>query len=193
MWNSFLNQYEIILASASPRRQAFLHEMQIPFRVEVIPTDESFPNHLKGKEITEYIALQKAKAFTNLQDHQILITSDTLVLFENEVLAKPANAEEAKQMLQKLSGKTHEVITSICLKNKYKKIIDSCITLVTFELLSNEMIDFYVQHYSPLDKAGAYGIQEWIGHLGVSKIDGSYNNVVGLPTHLLFQLLKEIV
>ena len=110
MWNSFLNQYEIILASASPRRQAFLQEMQIPFRVEIIPTDESFPNHLKGKEITEYIALQKAMAFTHLQDHQILITSDTLVLFENEVLAKPANAEEAKQMLQKLSGKTHQVI-----------------------------------------------------------------------------------
>jgi septum formation protein len=193
MWNSFLKNHEIVLASASPRRQAFLHEMQIPFRVEVIPTDESYPNHLKGKEITEYIAQQKAKAFKHLQESEILITSDTLVLFEEEVLAKPANAEEAIQMLQKLSGKTHEVITSICLKTNQKEIIDSCTTLVTFEVLTNEMIDFYVQHYSPLDKAGAYGIQEWIGHLGVSKIEGSYNNVVGLPTHLLFHLLKEIV
>lgn len=193
MWNSFLKNHEIILASASPRRQAFLQDMQIPFRVEVIPTDESFPNHLKGKEITEYIAHQKAKVFTHLQEHQILITSDTLVLFEEEVLAKPANAEEAIQMLQKLSGKTHEVITSICLKTNRNEIIDSCTTLVTFEVLTKEIIDFYIHQFSPLDKAGAYGIQEWIGHLGVSKIDGSYNNVVGLPTHLLFHLLKEIV
>lgn len=193
MWNSFLKNHEIILASASPRRQAFLLDMQIPFRVEVIPTDESFPNHLKGKEITEYIAHQKAKVFTHLQEHQILITSDTLVLFEEEVLAKPANAEEAIQMLQKLSGKTHEVITSICLKTNRNEIIDSCTTLVTFEVLTKEIIDFYIHQFSPLDKAGAYGIQEWIGHLGVSKIDGSYNNVVGLPTHLLFHLLKEIV
>lgn len=193
MWNSFIDQHQIILASASPRRQAFLQEMQIPFRVEVIPTDENFPENLKGKEITEYIALQKAKVFSNLKDHEILITSDTLVLLEDEVLAKPVNAQDAKLMLQKLSGKTHEVITSICLKTTKNEKISSAVTLVTFENLSEEMIDFYVNNFQPLDKAGAYGIQEWIGHLAVSKIEGSYNNVVGLPTHLLFTLLKEII
>ena len=185
-----LNSYQLVLGSASPRRQALLQAMNIPFKVDVRPINETYPANLKGKEITEFIAQQKAAAFKTLKPNTIVITSDTLVLINNKILGKPKDLAQAKEMLKQLSGKTHQVITSLCIKNNQKSITESSVTEVTFNPLSEEMISYYLENYKPLDKAGAYGIQDWIGLVGVTNIQGSYNTVVGLPTHLLNNLLN---
>ncbi|MCL9808414.1 Maf-like protein [Flavobacterium luminosum] len=182
---------KIILASGSPRRQQFLKDLDLDFEIRLKEIEEVYPPHLQSYEITNYLAQLKADAFNDLEKNELLITSDTLVWLDNEALGKPRNEAEAVQMLQKLSGKTHQVVTSVCCKTKEKSDIIYDITQVTFSDLSLEAIEYYVHHYQPLDKAGSYGIQDWIGLIGISKIEGSYTNVVGLPTEKLFQYLLK--
>ena len=185
-----LNKFHIILASKSPRRKQLLSELGITFDVQSMEVDEVFPLQLPVNEIPEYLAKLKAEPFKNqLTDNDLIITSDTIVTIENEVLGKPANYTEAFEMLQKLSGKGHEVATGVCLLSKNKEIIFTSVTEVYFKNFTKEEIDYYINQYKPYDKAGAYGIQEWIGHIGVEKIVGSYFNVMGLPIQRLYEEL----
>lgn len=188
-----IQNIHIILATKSPRRIQFFKELNIDFEVRNKDIDEAYPPELKATEITDYIALKKSEPFVQeLTKQDVLITSDTLVWLEDKALGKPHHYHHAMQMLEQLSGKTHQVITSVCFTSvKHQKIIHE-ITEVTFKQLSKSEIDFYLNTYKPYDKAGAYGIQEWIGAIGVSCIKGSYNNVVGLPTHRLFEELQQI-
>jgi len=193
MLDDILKDYTIILASASPRRHTFLKTMNLVFKIELQPIEEIYPEHLKKEEITDYLVKLKAEPFTdNLKDKDIVITSDTIVWLNNEAIGKPKDEEDAFRMIQKLSNTTHEVITSICLTLKSKQQIVNTITKVTFKALTDNEIRYYIDNFKPLDKAGAYGIQEWIGAIGITKIEGSYNNVVGLPTHLLYETLNNI-
>ena len=183
----------IILASASPRRQELFKELQIPFSIEIKSVDEVYPTNLKGEEITNYLANLKAKAFDEtIKDKDIIITSDTIVWLNNKALEKPKNTKEAIEMLQKISGKSHQVITSVCIKTINKQLLFSDTTIVHFKDLSKEEINFYVEKYHPFDKAGGYGIQEWIGFIGVTSLEGSYFNVMGLPVHKLYQELQKL-
>ncbi|MDP2060275.1 MAG: Maf-like protein [Flavobacteriaceae bacterium] len=184
--------YQIILGSGSPRRQQFLKELGIPFSIRLKSVEEIFPNDLKDKEIPIYLSKLKAAAFENLSEDELLITSDTIVWLENEALGKANSAEEASQMLRRLSGKTHEVITAICFTTKHNQTIVHDVTKVTFENFDDREIDFYINHFKPFDKAGAYGIQDWIGLVGVKRLEGSYFNVMGLPTHVLYQTLLKL-
>lgn len=189
-----LKGYRLILGSASERRKQFFKDLRLEFQVLVKEIDETFPEELKSFNITNYIAQKKAKAFEgSLQENEIVVTSDTLVLIEDEVLGKPKTEQEAKNMLKKLSGNMHCVITSVCIKSNYKESLFYDMTKVYFRALSEEEIDFYVENYQPYDKAGSYAIQEWIGHIGIVKIEGSYNNVVGFPTEKFYQELKNFI
>lgn len=183
-----LKNYKIILASGSPRRQQFFNELGLDFEVRLKSIEEVYPEHLKANEVTEFLACLKAEAF-ELKNNEILVASDTIVWLDQEVLAKPKNYQDAFLILKKLSGKTHQVITSVCLKSASKTKVFSVATAVTFSELSEQMIKFYVEQYKPYDKAGAYGIQEWIGLVGIEKIEGSYTNVVGLPTQRFYNEL----
>lgn len=177
-----LNGFDIILASGSPRRKAFLESLKIPFSIKTFSVDETFPTQLQGKEIAQYIVQQKNAPFTEIiQDRQIVITADTIVWCENRYLGKPENKKVAKEMLSFLSGKSHEVITSVgfLTSRNFEMITET--TKVFFKDLTDQEIDYYIEESSPLDKAGAYGIQEWIGAIGITQIEGSYTNVVGLP------------
>ena len=188
-----LKNFNIILASASPRRHAFLKDMHLDFKIQLKPVEEIYPKDLKREEITDFLAKLKAKPFTNtLQDNDILITSDTIVWLEGKAIGKPKDEDDAFNMIKSLSNKTHEVVTSICFTLKTEQRIVNTITKVTFKALTDEEIWYYVKHFKPLDKAGAYGIQEWIGAIAITSIEGSYNNVVGLPTHLLYETLNSI-
>ena len=180
---------KIILASGSPRRQQFFKEFDVDFEIRLREIEEVFPNHLQSYEITNYLAQLKADAFDDLKENELLITSDTLVWLENEALGKPIDEADAIKMIQKLSRKTHQVVTSVCFKTKNKSDIIYDITQVTFSNLSLEAIEYYIKKHQPLDKAGSYGIQDWIGLVGISKIEGSYTNVVGLPTEKVYQYL----
>lgn len=183
----------IILASGSPRRQKFMKDLNIPFEIRLKPVDESFPADLKKEEITNYLAILKSKPFLkDLKPDEILITSDTIVWLDDQALNKPQNEQEAVEMLQRISGKMHEVFTSICLTTTAQQIIDHDVTQVYFRPLADEEIHYYVQNYQPFDKAGGYGIQEWIGLIGVEKIVGSYFNVMGLPTEKLYTSLNKL-
>ncbi|RED42868.1 septum formation protein [Winogradskyella eximia] len=188
-----LKNFNIILASASPRRHAFLKDMHLDFKIQLKPVEEIYPKDLKREEITDFLAKLKAESFTNtLQDNDILITSDTIVWLEDKAIGKPKDEDDAFNMIKSLSNKTHEVVTSICFTLKTEQRIVNTITKVTFKALTDEEIWYYVKHFKPLDKAGAYGIQEWIGAIAITSIEGSYNNVVGLPTHLLYETLNSI-
>lgn len=188
-----LKNYQIILASGSPRRQQFLKEMEIDFAIKTKDIPEIYPTHLQAEEITNYLAQLKADAFENeLSKNEILITSDTIVWLNNEALGKPKDYEDAVSILQKLSGVSHEVITSVCFKTLYKSDIIFEKTKVTFAPLPLEAIHFYLTQYKPFDKAGAYGIQDWIGLNFISNIEGSYTNVVGLPTQKVFNFLYNL-
>ena len=188
-----LTDYRIILASNSPRRRELLAGIDVEFRVEVLPEiDESYPDGLPHDEVAEYIAKKKIAAYhRTLKKDELLITADTLVLLNDEILGKPAHKEDARKMLKKLSGARHRVITGVCLASLRKTLSFSDTTWVTFGLLSDEEIDYYLNHYSPLDKAGAYGVQEWIGYVGVEKIEGSYFNVMGFPLYKVYRALKR--
>lgn len=187
-----LKNYNIILASKSPRRHQFFKDLNLDFTIQLKEVAEIYPKELKGTEITEFLADLKSKAFTNLSDKDLLITSDTIVWLENEALGKPKNEADAFEMLQSLSGKKHEVITSISIKNKKFQKIISDVTSVSFKEISDEEINYYIKNYKPFDKAGAYGIQEWIGFIAIDKIEGSYFNVVGLPVHKLYDALMKL-
>jgi len=192
MGNQFCT-HKIILASGSPRRQQFLKDLQFDFEIRLKEIDEVYPEHLQGVEITNYLAQLKANAFEgSLQNKEVLVTSDTIVWFENKALGKPKDYEDAFKMLKAMSGKTHEVITSVCFKTNVKTDTVFDVTKVTFKNLSDEVIHHYLKHYKPFDKAGAYGIQEWIGLIGIAKIEGSYTNVVGMPTDVVFEYLTNL-
>ena len=192
MLKNRLKSKKLILASGSPRRQELLKSLGVPFEIRLKEIDEIYPKHLKKNEISDYLAKLKSDAFIEeLSPKDLLITSDTIVWHQNTALGKPKSKEDAFKMLQKLSGKTHEVISSVCLKSLQKEDIFNSITKVTFKELSTKEIQFYIDNYNPMDKAGAYGIQDWIGQIGVTKIEGSYFNVMGFPIHKIYsQLLK---
>lgn len=184
---------KIILASNSPRRKQFLEDLGISFEIKPSNIDESFPLDLKHTEITNFIATLKASSFDDLKENEIVITSDTLVWNNGVISGKPKNAEEAFKIIKSLSNKTHEVISSVCFKSKNKTHLFNAITLVTFSELTDEEIWFYIDNYKPFDKAGAYGIQEWIGLIGIKEIKGSYTNVVGLPMEKLYHELIDFL
>ena len=194
MLKELLAHKNIILASGSPRRQQFFKDMDLSYSIRLKEIEEVYPDGLQGAEITNYLAELKANAFEKeLDTNDLLITSDTIVWLNESALGKPTDADDAFNMLQKLSNKTHEVITSVCIKSIAKTEVFHCSTKVTFGTLSDEAIRYYLDHYQPFDKAGSYGIQDWIGLIGISKIEGSYTNVVGLPTELLYQKLLSYV
>jgi septum formation protein len=191
MLHDLLKPYDVILASGSPRRRELLTEMGINFTVRSIPGDEIFSSTMPIHQVAGYLSEQKAIAFTSdeLNDNQLVITADTIVVVENQILNKPFNPVEAYDMLELLSGKTHLVITGVTLMTTVKIHTFSVITEVVFKKLTPDEIRYYVQNYKPFDKAGAYGIQEWIGHVAIERVDGSYFNVMGLPTHRLYEEL----
>lgn len=187
-----LNNYNVILASGSPRRQQFFRDLDIDFSIQLKEIEEIYPENLKGVAITDYLSNLKSDSFSTLNDKDLLITSDTIVWLEGKALGKPKDAKDAFTMLRAMSGKKHEVITSVCLKStSFQKIIND-VTIVTFKELSDDEIHYYINNYKPFDKAGAYGIQEWIGFIGIEKIEGSYFNVVGLPVHKLYKELMDL-
>ena len=189
-----LKKYKVILASNSPRRKELLSGLGIEYIVKTMPDiDESFPTTLIGEDIPAYIAGEKANAYKAIMaTDELVITADTIVWINNEVLGKPIDKEDAKEMLRKLSGHSHQVITGVCLTTTEWQKSFTATTDVTFAKLTEEEIDYYVEKYAPLDKAGAYGVQEWIGFIGVESISGSYFNVMGLPIQRLYGELKKL-
>ena len=191
IWKN-LEKYQVILASNSPRRRELLSGLGLDYVVKTLPgIDESYPEGLPGEEIPVYIAREKAEAYrAQMKADEFIITADTIVWLDGEVMGKPVDEEDAKRMLRRLSGKTHQVITGVCLTTTEKQRSFATLTNVRFTLLSEEEIDFYVKTYKPFDKAGSYGIQEWIGYVGVENIEGSYFNVMGLPVQRLYKELQ---
>ena len=183
---------KIILGSNSPRRKQLLQDAGIDFEIRAFPTNENYPTKLKGSEITEYLVKKKSKEFKGVKDDEIIITADTIVWAQNEHLGKPNNITEAKKFLEKLSNMKHEVITSVCFTEKEKQTIISESTFVLFKKLSISEINYYLNNFHFLDKAGAYGIQDWIGNIGVKRIEGSYTNVVGLPVCQVIDVLQKL-
>jgi septum formation protein len=189
-----LKNHNLILASGSPRRQQFFKDLELDFEIRLKPIDEVYPKNLNHYEISDYLAKLKAQPFKDeLKDNDILVTSDTIVWNENEALGKPKNHDDAFQMLSAMSHKTHDVITSITFTTTATQKTVHAVTKVTFKLLTENEIDYYIKTCKPYDKAGAYGIQEWIGQIGITNIEGSYTNVVGLPTYLLYKTLNSMV
>jgi nucleoside triphosphate pyrophosphatase len=187
-----LKNYQIILASGSPRRQNFFRELDIEFTIEVKEVDEIFPPQLKGADITDYLAKLKATAFGNIDENSIVITSDTIVWKDGKAIGKPLDRSDAIAMLQNLSGAMHEVFTSVCFTSKEFQItVDDC-TKVWFKPLTLTEIEYYLDTCKPYDKAGSYGIQDWLGYIGIEKIEGCFFNVMGLPTRLVYKTLMEI-
>ncbi len=194
MLNELLKNKNIILASGSPRRQQFFKDLGIDFEIRLKNVDEVYPAKLKHFEISEYLAHLKSLAFDkDLTENDILITSDTIVWHKEKALGKPKNENEAFEMLKSMSGETHEVITSVCFKNINHERIFSSVTKVTFKELTNDEIFYYIKNYKPFDKAGSYGIQEWIGAIGITKIEGDYNTVVGLPVQMVYDELMNLL
>ncbi|MCL1625510.1 Maf-like protein [Bacteroides caecicola] len=189
-----LSKYKIKLASNSPRRRELLSGLGIDYEVKILPgIDETYPDTLQGEEIPVYIARKKADAYRSaMEKDELIITADTIVYINGKVLGKPRDEADARYMLRQLSGSSHQVITGVCITTCEFQKTFSATTEVTFDNLTNEEIDFYIERYHPMDKAGSYGIQEWIGFIGVSGIHGSYFNVMGLPVQRLYQELKKI-
>lgn len=183
---------KILLASNSPRRRELLSGLGIDYEVKVLPDiDESFPPDLTAEEIPQYISRNKSDAYP-VEEGELLITADTIVYCKGEVLGKPVDEADACRMLRQLSGCTHQVVTGVTLKTRQQVHTFSCTTQVTFARLSDEEITYYVRNYAPFDKAGAYGVQEWIGFVGVTRLEGSYFNVMGLPVQRLYTELKKM-
>ena len=188
-----LSRYNIILASNSPRRKELLSGLNIPYEIKTLPDiDESYPDSLTGEDIAIYIAKEKANAYLDqLDENTLLITADTIVLLDGKVYGKPSDETDAKQMLRDLSGKTHQVITGVCITTKDKQVSFGVSSEVRFSKLDDDEIEYYVPNYKPFDKAGAYGVQEWIGYVAVEYISGSYFNIMGLPIQRLYRELKK--
>lgn len=194
MLNEQLKNFRLILASGSPRRQQFFKELGLNFEVILKPIKEEFSERLTHFEISDYLAQLKSLPFKdNLKPNDILITSDTIVWHNKKALGKPKNAADAFNMIKSMSNTTHEVITSVCFTTTEKQKTVNAVTKVTFKALTDAEINYYIETCKPYDKAGAYGIQEWIGQIGITKIEGSYFNVVGLPTHLVYQTLQQFI
>lgn len=187
-----ITPYHIILASNSPRRKELLAGLDIPFDVRVIDgIDESYPDDLATHGIAQYISQKKAAAYRlSMASDELVITADTIVVLGTHVMGKPHDAAEAQAMLRELSGRTHQVITGVTLTTTDRQTSFSVITDVTFKTFTDDEINYYVSNYRPFDKAGAYGIQEWIGHIGVTALNGSYFNVMGLPVQRIYEALK---
>lgn len=187
-----LKKYNIVLASKSPRRQELMKEIGLEFSVLTKDVDESYSSHLSVFDVAPYLSVKKARAFEEdeLPDNYMIITADTVVVVDDKILGKPKDEKEAREMLVTMSGKKHSVITGVTVLTKDKVKTFSAISKVVFEKLDNEEIDFYISNYKPFDKAGSYGIQEWIGYIGVTCVEGSYFNVMGLPTQKLYKVLK---
>lgn len=187
------DRYHIILASNSPRRRELLSGLDLDFEVKVLPDiEENYPETLATQDIPVYIATEKAAAYKDLMsEHDLIITADTVVVLGDEVLGKPKSQDDAKRMLHELSGHTHQVITGVCLMTCTRQHSFSVTTDVTFKQLTEAEINYYVEKYEPLDKAGAYGIQEWIGYIGVTGLNGSYFNVMGLPVQRIYNELND--
>ncbi|MFT4753548.1 MAG: septum formation protein [Salibacteraceae bacterium] len=183
--------FKIVLASNSPRRQQLLQELGVSFEVQSSKGEEVYPPSLSSFKVAEYLAVQKADWFTSFHANELYITADTVVILNNKVLGKPKDAKDAYAILKSLSGNEHQVITGFCLKSKDKLISKSVSTKVLFEVLEDAEIEYYIKKYHPFDKAGSYGIQEWIGMIGISAIEGSYFNVMGLPTQTIFKELNK--
>lgn len=189
-----LKKYTLILASGSPRRQQFFKDLDLDFEIRLKEIEEIYPPELKAVEITDYLAELKGNAFEGeLKENEILITSDTIVWHQNKALGKPKNAQEAFEMIKSMSNTTHEVFTSVCFRTNTTSILINDVTKVTFKDLSDEAILYYIENYKPYDKAGAYGIQEWFGFMAVAKVEGSYTNVMGLPTAKVYEYLSTLV
>lgn len=189
---SHLNCYNIILASLSPRREELLRGLNIPFEVKVIDVEETYPSQLVGVDIPMYLAEKKADAYLeSMDENTLLITADTIVWHEGRVFGKPKDKAEATKMLNSLSGKTHQVITGVCISTLSKRKTFHVISEVRFARLLPDEIEYYLQNFQPYDKAGSYGVQEWIGYIGVEHIEGSYFNVMGLPIQRLYSELKR--
>ena len=186
-----ITNYKILLASNSPRREELLRGIDIDFDVKVLPDiDESYPDGLPAEEVAEFVAQKKASSYiTTLKDDELLITADTVVILDDKIYGKPNNKEEAKEMLHAFSGRTHRVVSGVCLTSTIKQTSFSVASDVEFSELTNEEIEYYIHHYAPYDKAGSYGVQEWIGYIGVKHINGSYFNVMGLPIQRLYREL----
>lgn len=189
-----MKNYRIVLASNSPRRKELLSGLGIDFEVRVLDgIDESYPSSLAAAETAEYIARKKAAAFQKtMAADELIITADTVVIVDNEVLGKPADAAEAREMLQKLSNRTHQVVTGVCLTTQEQAVHFSVVTDVTFKKLTDSETAYYISNYKPFDKAGAYGIQEWIGYIGCTGLHGSYYNVMGLPVQRIYTELQKL-
>lgn len=186
-----LSKYRILLASKSPRRKELLTQLQVPFEVVSVNAEERYPATLSPEDVPLYIASLKADAYAaEMKENDLVITADTVVIADDEILGKPHTLAGAKKMLAQLSGKTHKVVTGVVITTKERRCAFSSLTHVTFGELTEEEIDYYVDSFTPLDKAGAYGIQEWIGCVAVEKIDGSFYNVMGLPVCRLYKELK---
>lgn len=188
-----LRNYKILLASKSPRRRELLSQLRVPFNVISIGCiDESYPDTMPVDQIPQYLSNIKANAYLEtLKGNELIITADTLVIIGDKVLGKPANHDDAVRMLTELSGKTHKVVTGVCISTRDKRTTFSTTTEVKFAELTNHDIEYYVENFLPFDKAGAYGIQEWIGCVAVEAINGSFYNVMGLPVHQLYRELKN--
>ncbi|MFN3528306.1 MAG: Maf family nucleotide pyrophosphatase [Bacteroidia bacterium] len=183
--------YQIVLASGSPRRQELLKQLDLNFSIRLKEVEESYPNHLDVADIAEYLARKKAHAHQLESEDELLITADTLVVLKNEVLGKPADAAEAFELLRRQSGRPQWVYTGICLRSSESEKAFTVGTEVHFNHLTDEEIKYYIEHYKPYDKAGGYGIQEWLGSIAIARINGSYTNVMGLPTEALYNALKS--
>ncbi|MDR2086935.1 MAG: Maf-like protein [Dysgonamonadaceae bacterium] len=188
-----LSKYQIILASNSPRRKELLAGLDLEYEIKTLSgIDETYPDNLWKEEIPVYIARAKAAAYKEkIQENTLLITADTIVWLDGKVYGKPDGEAEAKEMLRTLSGKSHEVITGVCITSRKKQKTFYAVSQVTFAALDEKEIDYYIEKYNPYDKAGAYGVQEWIGYIGVESLNGSFYNVMGLPVRLLYKHLKE--
>ena len=188
-----LSKYDVVLASQSPRRIKFFSDLDIKFKSVKIDVDESYPKHLKAEQITDFLADKQAESYSDIiNTNTILVTSDTIVWFKDKALGKPINDKNAIEILKKLSNNTHKVITSFCIRTVNNKKIINDFTEVSFKELNDKEIEYYIANNNVLDKAGAYGIQDWIGYIGITNIKGTYNNVMGLPTHLLYKELMKL-
>ncbi len=185
-----LEKYDIILGSSSPRRKELLEMLNLSFRIKANNTDETIPANILTKDVAKYLAKTKADSY-NLEKNTLLITADTIVVNKDKIYGKPNNREEAINMLLELSGRKHEVITGVCIKSREKEKLFHSKTKVKFNQLSKVEINYYIDNYQPFDKAGSYGIQEWIGCIGIKKINGSYYNVMGLPTDKIYKKLLK--
>ncbi|CAD7805946.1 Septum formation protein Maf [Chryseobacterium aquaeductus] len=183
---------KILLASQSPRRKELLSSLGFDFEVVKIDCEEILPENINIENAAAYLSELKANAFRKLEQDEVLLTADTVVAFDNQILGKPKDEADARNMLQKLSGRTHQVYTGISIKSLNKTITETDLADVEFDEISEKEIDFYIQNYKPFDKAGSYGIQEWLGMAKIKKMNGSFYTIMGLPTHLVYKILKEI-